>query len=101
LQQTEIERLRKRLRDHGIDDREAPEPSPPLQSCTDLSEALAVLDQFDTVVQRPTEEAYEPGTDLWTEQRRAINAKVDQLVSGKYPRDVGDLASSTPRQRPP
>jgi hypothetical protein len=101
LQQTEIERLRKRLRDHGIDDREAPEPSPPLRSCTDLSEALAVLDQFDTVVQRPTEEAYEPGTDLWTEQRRAINAKVDQLVAGKYPRDVGDLASSTPRQRPP
>jgi hypothetical protein len=101
LQQMEIERLRQRLRDHGIDDRDAPEPSPPLQSGADISEALAVLDQFDVVAQPQTEESHEPETDLWAQHQRVMNAKVDQLVSCKDPRHDADLANSTLHLRPP
>jgi len=101
LLETENERLRQCLRDHGIDDRDAPEPSPPLQSDADMSEALAVLDQFDIVAQPQTEESDEPETDLWTQHRQAMNAKVDQLISCKDPREDADLANSAPHLRPP
>jgi hypothetical protein len=81
LQQMEIERLRQRLRDHGIDDRDAPEPSPAPQGGADRSEALAFLDQLNIVVQPENEASDEPEPDLWTQQRRIIDAKVDRLLS--------------------
>jgi hypothetical protein len=101
LQQMEIERLRQRLRDHGIDDRDAPEPSPRLQSNPDLSEALALLGQFDVVAQSKTEELHEPEIEIWTQHLRVMNAKVGQFVSSKDPGDDAVLANSTPHVRPP
>ena len=77
----EIERLRQRLRDHGIGDRDDPEPSPAPQSRADLSQALAFLDQLNIVAQPESEASDETEPDLWTQQRRMINAKVDRLLS--------------------
>jgi hypothetical protein len=81
LDQMEIERLRQRLRDHGIGDRDDPEPSPAPQFRADLSQALAFLDQLNIVAQPESEASVETEPDLWTQQRRMIYAKVDRLLS--------------------
>jgi hypothetical protein len=98
LQEMEIERLRQRLRDHGIDARDAPEPSPVPQCRAGMSEAVAMLDQFDIGAQPENEVSDEPEADLWTQHRRMMNAKVDQLL---FCKDLEVPVNSTLHLRPP
>jgi hypothetical protein len=94
----EIERLRQRLRDYGLDERDAPEPSPAPQHRADMSKAMAMLDQLDIVAQPENEVSDEPEAGLWTQHLQGMNAKVDRLLFWK---ELEDPVKSTLHLRPP
>lgn len=95
--QLEIDRLRAKLRDHGIVDDNVIDPLADLRlpgSRKNVSEAIAILLEIEAMPMPAPQSATRPNGDLWTRQRASIEAKADQLINrlvGKSDPEPPDL----------
>jgi hypothetical protein len=82
--QLEIDRLRAKLRAHGIVEGNvaAPpsDPRPPGFS-KERSEALAIPLEIEVMPMPAPRSVTQPNSELWTRQRASIEAKADQLIN--------------------
>jgi hypothetical protein len=78
--QLEIDRLRAKLRDHGIVEGNVAAPPPP-GSRKNASEALAIPLEIEVMPMPTPQSVTQPNSDLWTRQRASIEAKADQLIN--------------------
>jgi hypothetical protein len=99
--QKEIDRLRTLLRDHGIDERDAPTPPPQPQSGARVSEALAMLGELEVLPAPQTPDPNKSARDLGTAYRLKIDAKADQFVARSEPRNDPEPPDPTSSLGPP